>query len=395
MILEPDGTEVDWFVGYSPPPEKYQEQVDRALQGIETFQSLSAQFENEPKNVEIIFKLAGKYSRRNKPEKAAELFKQVVALDPEGKQGTTEFNNEKITYTQNAEFNLGTTAISSRPPDLAPLQAFVKKYSGGVLVKEAYSRMSAYYGRTATKEEAAKFFEEYTARFPQDADSYAAWVSRIISDKEPLDKGISLAQKAIDLTRKALPPTKEMPRANPYQSLALRYSNLAQLHLLKGDKAKAAEIADEMIKYAAGLPSPPGQMPGAPVGPAMIAAPVAARVYVDAGFLDKAFAAYGPEFMMKIMDNAAMLGRYAQFWSGQGQNLESALEATKKATALTPDSYSPWNTMSQMYLKQKNYDEALKAAEKALSLAPDQPPQIKESVKKNIDAIKAAAQEKK
>jgi cytochrome c-type biogenesis protein CcmH/NrfG len=99
--------------------------------------------------------------------------------------------------------------------------------------------------------------------------------------------------------------------------------------------------------------------------------------------------------MKKIMENSAMLGRYAQFWSGQEQNLESALEAAKKAIALTPDSYSPWNTMGQIYLKQKNYDEALKAAEKALSLAPDQPPQFKESIKKNIDAIKAAAQEKK
>jgi tetratricopeptide (TPR) repeat protein len=388
MILEADGTEVDWFVGYSPPPEKYQEQVDRALQGIDTFQSLSARFDKEPENVEIIFKLAGKYSRRNTPEKAAELYKQVIAIDPEGKQGTTEYNNEKVTFTQNAEFNLAAAAMSNRPPDVAPFQAFVKKYTGGILVKEAYGNMSRYYGRTAPKAEAAKFYEEYTARFPQDADSYAAWVSRIILDKEPLDKGITLAQKAIDLTRKIIEKTKEIPRGNPYQ-------NLAQLYLLKGDKAKAAESADEMIKFAEALPGPQGPMSGTAMNPILMAAPMAARVYIDAGYPDKALATYGPEFMKKIMDNSAMLGRYAQFWSDQGQNLESALEAAKKATALTPDGYSPWNTMGQICLKQKNYDEALKAAEKALSLAPDQPSRIKESIKKNIAAIKAAAQEKK
>jgi tetratricopeptide (TPR) repeat protein len=388
MILEPDGAEVDWFVGYSPPPEKYQEQVDRALQGIDTFQSLSARFDKEPENVEIVFKLAGKYSRRNKPEKAAELYKQVIAIDPEGKQGTTEFNSEKVTFTQNAEFNLGTTAMSSRPPNLAPLQAFVKKYFGGVLVKEAFGSMSRYYGRTAPKAEATKFYEEYTARFPQDADSYAAWVSRIILDKEPLDTGITLAQKAIDLIRKAIGQGKEAPRGNPYQSLA-------QLYLLKGDKLKAAETADEMIKFAAALPGPSGPMSGTSMSPVLMAAPMAARVYVDAGYPDKALATYGPEFMKKIMENSAMLVRYAQFWSDQGQNLESALEAAKKATALTADSYSPWNMVGQIYLKQKNYDEALKAAEKALALAPDQPSRIKESIKKNIDTIKAAAQEKK
>ncbi len=388
MILEPDGTEVDWFLGYSPPPEKYQEQVDRALQGIETFQSLSTRFTQEPKNVEIMFKLATKYSRRNKPDKALELYKQVIAIDPEGRQGTTEFNKEQVTYTQNAEYNLGTMAMSIRPPDIAPLKAFVKKYSGGVLVKEAYGRLSGYYGRSAAKEEATKFYEEYVARFPQEPDPYAAWASRIISDKEPLDHGITLAQRAVDLTRKAIGQGKEVPRGNPYQ-------NLAQLYLLKGDKAKAAQTADEMIKFAASLPGPPGESPGTGMNPVLMATPTAARVYMDAGYPDKALAAYGPEFLKKIEDNSGMLGRYAQFWSDQGQNLESALEAAKKATSLTPDSYSPWNTMGQIYLKQKNYDEALKAAEKALSLAPDQPARIKELVKKNIDAIKAAAQEKK
>ena len=364
MILEPDGTEVDWFVGYSAPPEKYQEQVDRALQGIDTFLSLSARYAKEPKNVEVIFKLAGKYGRRNKPETATELYKQIIALDPDGKLGTTEFNKEKVSYTQNAEFNLGTMAMSSRPPDPAPLQAFIKKYPGGALVKEAFTRLSSFYGRTATKEEATKFFEEFTARFPKDYDSYNAWVSRILFDKDPLDKGISLAQKAIELVELA----KEIPRVNPYISLA-------QLYLLKGDKVKASETADRMMKFAS--------MPAE-----------AARIYADAGQVDKALAVYGPEYLKKIIDNAQLLGRYAQFWSSQSQNLESALEAAKKATELTPDGYSAWNILSQVYQKHKNYGEALKAAEKALSLAPDQPPQIKESVKKNIEAIKAALEKK-
>jgi tetratricopeptide (TPR) repeat protein len=383
MILEPDSTEVDWFVGYSAPPEKYQEQVNRALQGIDTFQSLSIRYAKEPENVEVIFKLAGKYSRRNKPEKAIELYKQMITIDPDGKKGTTEFNGQQVSYTENAEFNLGAMAMSSRPPDLAPLQAFIKKYHGGVLVKEAYTRLSSSYGRTATKEEATKFFEEYTARFPDDPDSYNAWVSRILFDKDPLDKGISLAQKAIELVEMA----KEMPRMNPYQSLA-------QLYLLKGDNAKASETADRMMKFASSLPAPSGPAREGAASPALMFAPAAARIYSDAGQADKALAAYGPEFLKKIMSMAPLLGRYAQFWSSQNKNLESALEAAKKAAELTPDGYTAWNTLSQVYQKQKNYGEALKAAEKALSLAPDQPPQIKDSIKKNIEAIKAALEKK-
>ena len=89
-----------------------------------------------------------------------------------------------------------------------------------------------------------------------------------------------------------------------------------------------------------------------------------------------------------------MLTRYVQFWAQQGTNLESALAAAKKVVELSPDSYGSYTTLSGVYQKMKNYGEALKASEKALSLAPAQPPQIKETIQKSIDAIKANAEKK-
>jgi tetratricopeptide (TPR) repeat protein len=380
LFLDPDGSEVDWIVGYRPPAEKYQDQVNKVLVGVDTIKSLSEQYAKDPKSIEVIFKMAGKYERRGNTEKATEFYKQVIALDPEGKKGMTEVQNEKVSYTQSAEFNLAAMAMSKRPPDASLFQAFIKKYPDGPMVKQAYMRMSSYYTRTAPKEEATKFFEEYLARFPQDVNSYRAYVGRIIVDKDPLDKGIDLAQKAISFAQ-------DFSRPDLYQSLA-------QLYLLKGDKGKAVEAADQMIKIATSLPSPSEQMPEGGVTPMMMFVPTAARIYVEAGQLDKALAIYGPEYLNQNMDNFGVLGQYARFWSTQGQNLESALAAAKKATELSKDNYSFWNTMSDILLKQKKYDDALKAAEKALEIAAAQPAQIKESIKKRIETIRAA-QEKK
>ena len=366
MMLDPDGSEVDWFVGYRPPPEKYQEQVDRALQGIETFKSLSVLYAKDPKNIEVVFKLAEKHGRRYQNDKAAEFYKQVIALDPDGKKGTTDFENEKVSYTQSAEFNLGAIALTNRPPDPAPLQAFIKKYPDSTIVKQAYSRLSsAYYMRTASKEEAAKFYEEYTTRYPQDSRALSAWVSRIINDKGPADKGIELAQKAIQLGS-----------GEPRLSMTMNLS-LARLYLLNGDKVKAVETAEQLLKTDARNP---------------FIVSGAAEIFVEADQIDKALAIYGSEYLKANIGNAPMLSRYAQFWSGQGKNLESALEAARKAVELTPDNFMTWNSLSQVYLKLKNYDEALKAAEKALEIAPAQ---VKEFVKKNIEEIKAAAEKDK
>ena len=51
MLFAPDGSEVDWHVGYGPPPEKYQEQVEKSLKGVDTFKSLSDQYAKNPKNL--------------------------------------------------------------------------------------------------------------------------------------------------------------------------------------------------------------------------------------------------------------------------------------------------------------------------------------------------------
>ena len=93
------------------------------------------------------------------------------------------------------------------------------------------------------------------------------------------------------------------------------------------------------------------------------------------------------------MADGNALNGYAYFWSGQGKNLESALEAAKKAVELRPKVSYSWSTLSDVYLKLKNYPEALKAAEKAVELT-EAPYQAR--MKQKVEAIKKAqSQEKK
>jgi len=385
MTLDGDGAEIDWTVGYSPPPDKFQEKIGLMIAGVGTFKTLSSAYAQNPKDIETVFKLAQKWSDRS-DTKASEKYKEILALDPDGKMGTTEFRNEKVTYTQYAEFNMGSNALRARPPDPALLLAFIKKYPDSAMVKDAYNRMTSYYGRTAPKADAAKFFEEYATRFPQDPMALGSWVRRIIQDKEPLDKGLELALKAVDLSQ-------GFAKASAQQSLA-------QVYILKGDKAKAAETAELIVKSVSDASATPAMlampMAGAGEPPPASAAPMflmsAARIFVEADKTDRALAVFGPDYLKKNMDNARALAGYASFWSSQDKNLESALEAAKKAAELTPDAYASWNTLSQIYLKMKNYDEAIKATQKAVDIAPTE--QLKERLRKQIEQIKTEKEKK-
>jgi len=404
MVFDGDGSEMDWTVGYDPPAETFQATLQKMLTGTETYKSLAAAYAKNPKDAATVFKLAQKWADRYNDVNASKLYKEIVALDPDGKMGTTEYQKEQVSYTELAEFNIGTSAVRGRPPVPGPLLAFIKKYSKGKIVQDAYGGLAAwYFSRTAPKDEAFKFFDEYTGRYPQDFMALSAYTRRIILDGENLDKGLQIAQKAVAVAQ------------GPSKSMALQ--SLARVHLLRGDKPKAAETAEEILKLGPGqgmmmmtmaMPAgaaaagpPPGTAQGETVAITMgssaadMSALTAALIFVQAERMDRALAVFGPEYLKKNLDKAQAVSSYASFWSGQNANLESALEAARKATELNPSAYNVWTSLSQINLKLKKYDDALKAAEKALELAPAQPAQIKDNIKKSIDQIKAAALEKK
>lgn len=391
MFFDGSGEAVDWILGYDPPADKFKPLIDKVLKGEGTFKSLMAAYAKNPKAVDTAFKLGRKYEDRYDMAKASEFYKKVVELDPKGAKGTTDYDTgrpgqiEKVTYTQYAEFNIGAAALSSRPAVPGPMMAFIKKYPDGEMVRAGYQRLSGvHFLRTAPKEEAASFYADWTGRFPKDSAALSAWVQRILLDKEPVDKGIELAAKAIALVKlereaaAAAAPQGGVPGAiavgpggvilNP--SLEL---NLARLYALKGDKDKAVATVDEAAKA---------------VGDNARMIPGLAQAYLDIGAEDKAMAVYGPAFLQKSLAAASAITPYAAFWARQDKNLDSALEAAKRAVEMNPTALVGWTTLAQVYVKMKNAPEAIKAADKALEIAPAAQ---KAAVQRLVDQIKTQA----
>jgi tetratricopeptide (TPR) repeat protein len=309
--------------------------------------------------------------------KGKELYKKVIALDPEGKAGsyTDDYLKAQIPYTQGAEYELGQASAFDRKPDPAPLQAFIKKYPTSALVKNAYSYLAYYYGSQAPKAEATKFFEEYTAKYPEDRNVIGSYVERIIKDKEPVDKGLALAEKLKDLAG--------YPENPSYQK------DLAQLYVLKGDPVQAEEVygKDFIDDYVAtAYYALVGYMnfwldQDKNLDSVEAMADMALKVRPDEWYTysqvagvyarlkkpEKALAVFGPEFAKKHWDDQSVLSSYAGFWNRQGTNLPSAVEAARRSVVLTND-YSNNFILGQLLFKLKDYSEALKAAEKAVEL---------------------------
>jgi len=382
--VDKNGREVDWIVGYGPPADKFLDKVKRSLAGIDTYSALNERYAQDPASVEVAFKLAEKCSSRYSPEmeaKAKELYQKVLTLDLGGRTGSYYDEDLKatISYIEGSEFALSQAAAGSRKPDPMPLRAFIKKYPASPLLKNAYSSLGYYYGQMAAKEDAAAFFEEYTAKYPEDRRALASYVQRIIKDKDPVDKGLALAEKLKELAG--------YPRNPDYQE------SLAELYMLKDDAGKAEEeygqdFADSYVSnslyaltgYANFWIAQDRNLESVEEMADIVAAALGAAkdvpsymcgqvagIYTKLQKSDKALALYGPGFAEKCRDDEGALSSYASFWVKQGTNLPSALDAARRSVDLTSDYYNNF-VLAQVLFKLKSYPEALKAAEKAVEL---------------------------
>jgi len=401
LFLNGDGVEVDWIVGYGPPPENFQAQLEKILKGEGTYLAAKAAFDKNPKDVALAFAVARKWEDRYDDAKIKEFYGKVLELDPNGTAGTFTEENSKITasYREFAELALASQTMNSAKPDVAPLKAFIAKYPNSPLLKRAWQSMSQYYSYMAPKEEAAAFFPEYAAKYPDDTMVLRTWLARIIRDKEPADKGLELADKIRKVT------------VSP--SITLIEEQIARLDMIKGDKAKAAEVYGKdfmqarvnimgynLLNYA-NFWLDNGENKDSAVEMAEMVLKIkpddsyivqqVAGIYVKAGLETKAMALFGPDYVQKNIGDHAKLFSYASFWNRQGKNLESAAAAAEKACALKPTLYYYWNTLSALYVKLNKYPEAIKATEKAVETAKGQ---TKEALKKALEKLKKDAEKK-
>jgi len=401
MVLDGAGTEVDWIVGYSAPPEKFQAKVEKALAGVETFQSLLAANAANPKDVAVAFKLGRKYAERAKEDKAVPLYKDVVALDPAGASGTfkADYMKAPATYTEYAEYEIARFPLQNRR-DPALMKAFLKKYRAGPMARMAYSSLDIFHYGNASAEEADVFYAEYTSRFPNETWVFQKWLTKITQDKKSLKRGVVVAERLQELTE---------ANPDPYAQAAM-----AEFYLARGDKAKAEEVFGQpfidghlsnvafgLLEYADfwAQRGEHGESAESVAEAALKILPEnmyirqrAAGVFMSLDREARALEVFGPAYAKTYWDEPGELRTYIYFWTQQGKNLDGALAAGLRALELRPRAYYHWTALADLYLKMGNQAEAIKAAEKAVEFAS---PAAKPAMQKKLEKLKVPAPEKK
>lgn len=382
LFLATDGSEVNVIGGYEPPVEKYHQKVLDTLRGLDTFRSLQEQYAKGSRNVVMMTKLARKWNwKTGGRARFFELLKEIVAVDPEGKGGTTDYAGATLSSTEFAEFMLAQDAsMRAERPNPATFQAFIDKYPRSPLLKEAYQGLLPYYYSVADRDTALRFYQGLEAKFPDDPDVLFYQVRWIIKEKRDLDRGVELMDRIAALTK---------PKAGIKGDDDWYRQTLAELQLLRGDETKAEEafgkramqdkvsgLGYALVNFARFWTDEGKNLETAA---AMLETALkldpdnayfrqsAADHYFKRGMREQAEALYGPAYLPRITEDGAALRTYAVYWADRKENLDAALTASRRSVDLTPNALA-WDTLARVLSARGELKEALKAAEKAVAI---------------------------
>ncbi|MFC2160955.1 tetratricopeptide repeat protein [Acidobacteriota bacterium] len=382
---------VDWLLGYEPPATNVKRWLEKVLLGTGTYAELMNRFEKNQDDIEAATELGKKYENKGEFTKALEFYEEALKAHASGAEGITLYGLVEVPCAEFAEFSIAKLTLIERSQEGAvALKTFIEKYPKSPYLQRAYLDLCWYFSRHGSKEDAEKFFEECFSRFPDNPKFYRYYARRILRNEGDVEKGAALIEKTVELTR------SQYLEGN----IGFLIEDFDEFQVLKGDNSASLEVfgkefmkflgedfctdlvevanfwldkntlkdeAEECADLIASLTES-----GFFIGNSGFFTEKVVEIYIRLNKVEKAFAKYGPDFVKQNWSDAAILSRYASFWTKQELNLENALEAAKRSLELGPgkNDFVYWSRLSEIFLKLKNYEEALNAAEKALELAP-------------------------
>ena len=171
ILMNSFGEEVDRIYGFLPP-EEFVTTIQDYLQGKNTLDDLKRRFEDDPKDVELAFRLAEKFEGRRMYEEAGLHYNKVVDLDPEDERGNSD----------DALFSLAWLEVRKKEylKAVDVFKHFLQKFPKSEMITDAETRIPYCYAKTGDTTTALKLYEKFLAQHPDSPDT--GWVKDKIKE---------------------------------------------------------------------------------------------------------------------------------------------------------------------------------------------------------------------
>ncbi|MFC1556095.1 tetratricopeptide repeat protein [candidate division KSB1 bacterium] len=337
MVAETDGSEIDRIIGFSKTT--FLSSLNKAYNREDTFIGLKKQYEKNPDDLVVTFKLAYKYQKTMRDENNAnELYAKVLERPEEARM-------IEIEYTEPGEtINLYEWALYQRAntgyPNVETYVTLLKEFPDSRFAFDAYDKGSMYMPKDPDPEMEKWFYDSLLEKHPDNLKLLNNYINHFVYAERNTEKVLELCEKV----------TKDY---NALRNINIIFGNYAQLLEKQGDSEKARKIygpsyasrlisgldlaLGNYVNYWARQDSTPATIE--PAADALVKLDRFGRnrsriasAYLGMGADEKAFEVYGDSFLEENKDDKSatmIISSYANFWARIGKNLESVQKAAE------------------------------------------------------------------
>jgi tetratricopeptide (TPR) repeat protein len=194
ILLDNSGEEIDRIIGFGGDADAFVQTVKDYSAGKGVLAALQKQYQADTLNVKSNYALAQKYTNRFENDQAVKYYQNVLKLDPRNENGFGEVSRYQIAVHEIWHEN-----------NNAPLLDFLQNSSNKDLLSNGYAELIDYYSSKNDTVRLYEAFEKAVTALPQDTRFMNQYAWSIYEDriKSKYDRGIELAQKALEIEPKA------------------------------------------------------------------------------------------------------------------------------------------------------------------------------------------------
>jgi len=224
LLLKADGMEIERICGFDGQKDTYFQTFRDFTEGKYTLQTLLSEYERDPENLEMNYKIGRRYVDRRQEDQSPLYFTKVVELDPEDEYG---YKTEASYYIASHE--------ARRNKNPGPMQAFIASNTDERFLLSSYYDLVYYYMTMNKADQVISTYEELLAKKPDHAPLMYSMASYIFYNtmEDRYARGVELTNRAMEL---------EPDRAvSGYYYLARYYTNIKAFDKLTASYEEALE----------------------------------------------------------------------------------------------------------------------------------------------------------
>lgn len=185
LLLKSDGEELDRIVGASKP-EQFLVSLDGFRTGSTYLSNYLTKFEDNPNDVDLMLKIAEKYTDRGESESAKEYYSQVVDKSK---------NEEQITL---ASYELASIDLNKDKSEA--LENFAKEFGTTELGVRASMKLASYFEKQKDLKKTYEIYSEAAKVNPENPRVLNAFAWFSAENEMKLENALEAAKKAVEIS---------------------------------------------------------------------------------------------------------------------------------------------------------------------------------------------------